>query len=60
MEGNSPAHIKTLITGTSATLVVEGGEPVLGHWQAVYLCEYDGPRHRRMLVEVLESGDKNA
>lgn len=60
LEGNSPAHIKTLITGTSATIIVEGGEPVLGNWQAVYLCEYDGPRHRRVLVEVMESGDKNA
>ncbi len=60
MEGNSPAHIKTLLTGSSTMLIIDKGEAVLGTWQAVYLCEYDGPRHRRVLVEVLESGDKNA
>jgi secondary thiamine-phosphate synthase enzyme len=45
-EGNSDAHVKASLVGSSATLVVEGGAPVLGTWQAVYLCEFDGPRRR--------------
>jgi secondary thiamine-phosphate synthase enzyme len=45
-EGNSDAHVKASLVGSSATLVVEGGAPVLGTWQAVYLCEFDGPRGR--------------
>ncbi len=45
-EGNSDAHVKASLVGSSATLIVEGGAPVLGTWQAVYLCEFDGPRRR--------------
>ncbi len=45
-EGNSDAHVKATLVGSSATLLVEGGAPVLGTWQAVYLCEFDGPRRR--------------
>ncbi len=45
-EGNSDAHVKASLVGSSATLLVEGGAPVLGTWQAVYLCEFDGPRRR--------------
>ncbi len=45
-EGNSDAHVKTSLVGTSATIVVEGGAPVLGTWQGVFLCEFDGPRRR--------------
>ncbi|HEY6009774.1 MAG TPA: secondary thiamine-phosphate synthase enzyme YjbQ [Geobacteraceae bacterium] len=52
-EGNSDAHIKSSLTGTSLTLLVEGGKPVLGTWQAVYLCEFDGPRERKIAVKVV-------
>jgi len=52
-EGNSDSHIKTLITGPSTTIPVEGGGLVLGTWQAVFLCEYDGPRTRKMHIKVV-------
>ncbi len=45
-EGNSDAHVKAALVGSSATLLVEDGAPVLGTWQGVYLCEFDGPRRR--------------
>jgi secondary thiamine-phosphate synthase enzyme len=45
-EGNSDAHTKAALVGSSATLIVEGGAPVLGTWQGIYLCEFDGPRVR--------------
>jgi len=53
-EGNSDAHIKTSLLGPSLTLVVNGGAPVLGTWQAVYFCEFDGPRERRVVAKCLE------
>jgi secondary thiamine-phosphate synthase enzyme len=49
-EGNSAAHIKTCLYGPSLTVIVSGGRPVLGTWQAIYLCEFDGPRHRKVHV----------
>lgn len=51
MEGNSAAHIKASLFGASETLLVEGGSLVLGAWQSVFFCEFDGPRTRRVLVE---------
>jgi secondary thiamine-phosphate synthase enzyme len=45
-EGNSAAHVKASLVGSSATVIVAGGAPVLGTWQGVYLCEFDGPRRR--------------
>jgi secondary thiamine-phosphate synthase enzyme len=53
-EGNSAAHIKTSLMGSSETILVEGGSLVLGTWQAIYLCEFDGPRTRKVLVRVSE------
>jgi secondary thiamine-phosphate synthase enzyme len=52
-EGNSAAHIKSSLIGASETLIVEGGEPVLGTWQGVYFCEFDGPRRRQLHVKVI-------
>jgi len=52
-EGNSDAHVKASLVGSSAALLVEDGSPVLGTWQGVYLCEFDGPRRRSLLVRVL-------
>jgi len=45
-EGNSPAHIMTLLTGSTLTIEVENGQPKLGTWQRIFFCEYDGPRTR--------------
>jgi len=53
-EGNSDAHIKTSLFGPSLSLVVSGGVPVLGTWQAVYFCEFDGPRERSVIVKCME------
>lgn len=52
-EGNSDAHTKTAMTGSSATVIVEGGEPLLGTWQDVYFCEFDGPRTRQVWIQVM-------
>lgn len=53
-EGNSPAHIKSVLVGPSLTLFVEEGALQLGTWQGVYLCEYDGPRQREVWVKLLK------
>ena len=55
-EGNSDSHLKTSFFGPSLTVVVDGGRLVLGRWQGVYLCEFDGPRERRLAVQVLSAG----
>jgi secondary thiamine-phosphate synthase enzyme len=52
-EGNSDAHVKAALVGASATLVVAGGDLVLGRWQGVFLCEFDGPRRRTVHLEWL-------
>ena len=53
MEGNSDAHIKTSMMGPSQAVPLDRGRMTLGTWQAIYLCEFDGPRTRRVLVKVL-------
>lgn len=52
-EGNADAHIKTSLVGPGLTLIVSGGRLVLGRWQGVFLCEFDGPRTRRVRIQVL-------
>jgi len=52
-EGNSAAHAKTSLLGSSATLIVSGGRLLLGTWQAVWLNEFDGPRTRKVHVRVM-------
>ncbi|MDN5336550.1 MAG: hypothetical protein PWR02_1576 [Synergistales bacterium] len=54
-EGNSAAHIKASLVGPELTLLVEDGRLVLGTWQGVFLCEFDGPRKRKVLVRVDEA-----
>jgi secondary thiamine-phosphate synthase enzyme len=54
-EGNSDSHIKASLVGSSATVLVEGGGLILGRWQGVYLCEFDGPRRRTVHVQMLET-----
>jgi len=49
-EGNSDSHVKTAIVGSSQTVFIEHGRLVLGTWQAIFLCEFDGPRTREVLV----------
>ena len=53
MEGNSDAHIKTSMLGTSDQVFIEDGRLVLGTWQSIYFAEFDGPRSRKMLVKVI-------
>ena len=50
---NVDAHVKSSLIGASIALVVDGGKPVLGPWQAIFFCEFDGPRNRRLLVKVV-------
>lgn len=50
---NSDAHIKGSLIGQSLTLIIEGGRPQLGNWQAIFFCEFDGPRDRRILIRAL-------
>ncbi len=52
-EGNSAAHVKASLMGFSHTLLVEDGRLTLGSWQGIYLAEFDGPRRRRVLVDIL-------
>jgi len=53
LEGNSPAHIKASLIGPQLTLLVSGGRLVLGTWQGIYFCEFDGPRSRRLHLKVV-------
>ncbi len=55
MEGNSAAHIKSSLLGPSLNLIITGGKLVLGTWQSIYFCEFDGPRTRRMVLKVMEA-----
>ena len=52
-EGNSAAHVKSTLVGASETLIVQGGAPLLGTWQGIYFCEFDGPRRRQVHVKVV-------
>lgn len=53
-EGNSAAHLKSSVLGASATILIEGGRPLLGTWQGIYFCEFDGPRRRSCWVDIRE------
>jgi secondary thiamine-phosphate synthase enzyme len=53
LEGNSAAHIKSSLFGASETLIINNGQIVLGTWQGVYFCEFDGPRQRQVHIKVL-------
>jgi secondary thiamine-phosphate synthase enzyme len=54
-EGNSPAHIKASLLGSSETVFVESGRLVLGTWQGIFFCEFDGPRNRKVHVKVIKA-----
>lgn len=53
-EGNSDSHIKSSMVGASELVLIRGGKPVLGTWQAVFFCEFDGPRSRKCMARVSE------
>jgi secondary thiamine-phosphate synthase enzyme len=56
-EGNSDSHLKTALVGNSAMLIVENGKLLLGRWQGVYFCEFDGPRNRELIVKLIDLGN---
>jgi secondary thiamine-phosphate synthase enzyme len=56
LEGNSPAHIKATLIGDSETLFIEDGRLVLGTWQGIFFCEFDGPRSRNVFVKIVQEG----
>ena len=53
LEGNSAAHIKATLVGSSVAMIVNAGKPVLGNWQGIFFCEFDGPRDRKVHVKVV-------
>ncbi|MCL2223130.1 MAG: secondary thiamine-phosphate synthase enzyme YjbQ [Oscillospiraceae bacterium] len=52
-EGNSTAHMKASTVGSSETIIIADGKPILGTWQSVYFCEFDPPRNRKFYVQVI-------
>lgn len=54
-EGNTAAHLKAITVGSSQTVLVAGGRLILGRWQGIYFCEFDGPRQRHALVQFTSS-----
>jgi secondary thiamine-phosphate synthase enzyme len=52
-EGNSDSHVKTSLVGNSVTVLIDHGSLVLGQWQGIYFCEFDGPRRREMHIKVV-------
>ncbi|MGE5632756.1 MAG: secondary thiamine-phosphate synthase enzyme YjbQ [Caulobacteraceae bacterium] len=53
-EGNSHAHIKASLMGSSCTVLIQDGKLLLGTWQGIYFCEFDGPRNREFYVKIIE------
>ncbi len=53
LEGNSPAHIKSTLVGSSELIAIENGRMVLGTWQGIFFCEFDGPRSRKVNVRII-------
>jgi secondary thiamine-phosphate synthase enzyme len=54
MEGNSPAHVKSSLVGASELIAIEEGALVLGTWQGIFFCEFDGPRTRKVHVRIMD------
>jgi secondary thiamine-phosphate synthase enzyme len=55
MEGNSPAHVKSTLVGVSETIAIENKRLVLGIWQGIFLCEFDGPRPRKVYLQIFKA-----
>jgi secondary thiamine-phosphate synthase enzyme len=54
-EGNSPAHVKATLVGASEMIAIENGHMVLGTWQGIFFCEFDGPRTRKLHIHVFKN-----
>ena len=54
LEGNSPAHVKSTLVGASELVAIENGRLVLGTWQGIFFCEFDGPRNRKLHVKIMK------
>ena len=52
-EGNADAHIKSTLVGTSVQVIIDEGKLLLGTWQAIFFCDFDGPRHRRIAIQFI-------
>lgn len=57
-EGNTDSHAKAVLVGVSQAIFVEKGELALGTWQGIFLCEFDGPRERKIWVKIVDDGTK--
>ncbi|CAJ1316181.1 secondary thiamine-phosphate synthase enzyme YjbQ [Paenibacillus sp. PK4536] len=53
MEGNTASHLKSITTGPSQTIIIQEGRMLLGRWQGIYFCEFDGPRKREYMVKII-------
>jgi len=53
IEGNADSHIKTCLVGSSENIIIEKGQLVLGTWQSIFLCDFDGPRTRKVYIKIL-------
>ena len=58
-EGNSPAHVKATLVGASEMVAVQHSQLVLGTWQGIFLCEFDGPRSRKVHIQIMEGSSAN-
>jgi len=54
LEGNSPAHVKSTLVGASELVAIENGRLVLGTWQGIFFCEFDGPRTRKLQIKLMK------
>lgn len=52
LEGNADSHIKTCLVGSSENIIIEDGQLVLGTWQSIFLCDFDGPRTRKVYIKI--------
>ena len=55
LEGNSPAHVKSTLVGASELIAIEKGRLLLGTWQGIFFCEFDGPRNRKLHVRIMDT-----
>ena len=53
VEGNADSHIKTCLVGSSETVIIDSGKLVLGTWQSIFLCDFDGPRNRKVYIKII-------
>lgn len=58
MEGNADSHIKATLVGSSVSIFIEGGRLILGQWQSIFFCEFDGPRTRKVYMKVIKEEEE--